>query len=313
MAGVSFVIVCFNHARYIERVTHHLAQQSGIEDSEFIFIDDGSDDGTSDAIRRATQGWPNTVIHQQENAGPSNALNQGISKATKPFIKLVGGDDLLHPQATQFLLKKIEDHSAVYAFGELSNFDPAHELSDEQYFNDLMPQKSQPRHTVIEDALGFMIRSMPFNPSCLLLRADVVKKTGGSDENVFVEDYSLSLRMATQGKFVQLPETVAYAPQGDEKRLSMNGAQTLHDANLALAGLIRDYPNLEKKYKRLIAKRAAGRAWLWARREGGRSVLSQAYLNFVLANSGLQTATNSFMKNCCQPFRQTNTIRLPKG
>ncbi len=153
---------------------------------------------------------------------------------------------------------------------------------------------------------------MSFNPSCILLRTADAVAAGGSDESVFIEDYSLSLRMALRGSFVHLPIEVAFAPEGDEQRLSSDGAQTLHDANAALAGLARDHPELPLLYKIRIARRAIGRAWHWARRKGGETVFSGMTLLFLLGHFRLLYPCASIMKAACQPFRKTNTIRLPK-
>jgi glycosyltransferase involved in cell wall biosynthesis len=61
--NVSFVIVCYNHARYADRVARFLRLQRGVTDAEYIFIDDGSTDGTADALKNATAGWPNTFVY----------------------------------------------------------------------------------------------------------------------------------------------------------------------------------------------------------------------------------------------------------
>lgn len=311
MNDVSFVIVCYNHARYADRVARFLRAQEGIDDAEYIFVDDGSTDGTADAIARATEGWRNTRIHRQANTGPSNALNQGIRRATRPFIKLVGGDDLLHPRATVMLRDRLVARNAVYAFGRLGAFDPEIAVDDTKYWSRLMPPIGAMSDTLIDDPLAFLIRNMSHNPSCILLRTADAQAAGGSDESVFVEDYSLSLRMALRGGFVHLPVEVAFAPEGDEQRLSTDGAQTLHDVNSALAGLVRDHPELRWRYRSRIARRAAGRGWHWARRKGGESIFSRIWLLSMLGHLRLLPPSSSIMEAACQPFRATNVIRLP--
>jgi glycosyltransferase involved in cell wall biosynthesis len=192
--------------------------------------------------------------YSQDNKGPSNAINQGIQRATRPLIKLVGGDDLLHPDATRLLHDHLIAENAVYAFGKLDAFDTNAEIEDEAYWSSLMPGLEDVQSVRIDDPLRFLIKGMMFNPSCVLLRRSDVIAAGGSDESVFVEDFSLSLRMALRGPFVSVPVYVAYGPAEDEKRLSHDGAQTLHDMNAALAGIIRDYPDLPRYRKNMIAQ-----------------------------------------------------------
>ena len=312
MSGVSFVVVCYNHARYAEPVTRALRAQRDIADAEYVIVDDGSTDGTAEAFAAATRGWPNLVIVRQENQGPSRALNAGLARATRPLIKLVGGDDVLHPEATLRLRDAVLRHVAVYAFGRLGAFDPA-EAASSAHWDERFRPMGRPAERTIDDPLDFMIRGMSFNPSCVLLRAAEAKEAGGSDARVFVEDYSLSLRLAMRGRFVGIDATVAFAPEGDPNRLGMDGAQTLHDLNLALAGFIADHPELPGRYRRAIARRAFTRAWHWARRKGNKRVLSSEFLLFALAQLRLlPTGPNTLMKSCL-PFRNTDTIRFPRG
>jgi glycosyltransferase involved in cell wall biosynthesis len=312
MSGVSFVVICYNHARYAGPVTRALTAQRGIDDAEYIFIDDGSTDGTAEALAAATQGWPDTTIHRQENQGPSKALNQGLARATRPLIKLVGGDDVLHPDAAARLRAAMDRHAAVYGFGALHGFDPARG-DDDAYWRSLFDPIDDAGETAIDDPLAFMARGMSFNPSCVLARTAEAKAAGGSDERVFVEDYSLSLRMALRGRFVQLHAPVAFAPEGDALRLGAHGAQTLHDVNLALAGLMADHPGLPGRYRRLMARRALTRAWHWARRHGRRTALSRDFLLFALAQLRLLPARPGHVFDSCRAFTATDTIRRPGG
>ena len=51
MASVSFVIPVYNKARYLKFVLNSLANQNGEFDREFIFINDGSTDGSLEILR----------------------------------------------------------------------------------------------------------------------------------------------------------------------------------------------------------------------------------------------------------------------
>lgn len=311
MSGVSFVVVCYNHARYAEPVARAIRAQRDIDDAEYIIVDDGSTDGTAEAFAAATAGWCDTVVLRQHNQGPSRALNAGLMRATRPLAKLVGGDDVLHPAATSLLRDALRRHDAIYAFGRLAAFAPAR-ATEPGYWDAFFPPLDSPPETAIDDPLAFVARGMSYNPSCVLLRTAEARAAGGSDERAFVEDYSLSLRLALRGRFVLVDAPVAYAPDGDPLRLGTFGAQTLHDLNLALAGFIADHPEVPGRYRRMIARRAFARSWHWARRRGGSGFVSKAFAMFALAQLRLLPVGHDTLLESCKPFRATDAIRFPK-
>jgi len=91
---VSVVIPTFNRARLVRR-----AVQSALDQSygrlEVVVVDDGSTDGTRDAIA----GIDDDRLHyvRQENAGLPAARNRGIAESTGDFIALLDSDDVWLP------------------------------------------------------------------------------------------------------------------------------------------------------------------------------------------------------------------------
>ena len=102
--GVSFVVPVYNKAPYLPGVLDRLAAQRGDFDREYIFIDDGSTDGSRATLKERTADWPDTTIVEQANHGVAHATNRGIERARMPFIKFCDADDLLVHGATQALL-----------------------------------------------------------------------------------------------------------------------------------------------------------------------------------------------------------------
>jgi len=137
------------------------------------------------------------------------------------------------------------------------------------------PARSAPR--LLPDPLGALMRSIWFTPSNLLVRREALRLSGGCDERVFVQDYSLALRLARRCRFGVSDALIIAAPDPVEiaaDRLSANKAQILHDLNLALLLFIEDYPDLPAHFRRRAWRRIAGRSWKWARREVGRPLWS---------------------------------------
>jgi hypothetical protein len=239
-------------------------------------------------------------------------MNAGLYRATRPLVKLVGGDDVLHPEATARLAAALERNDAVFAFGALGAFDPARQ-GETGYWDGVFEPIRHAAETPLDSPLEFILRNMSFNPSCVLARTAELQASGGCDERVFVEDYSLALRMALRGRFVRLGATVAFAPASDPRRLGTDGAQTLHDINLALADFLDAHPGIPPRCRRLATRRALTRAWLWAHRRAGRSVLSRAFLRFAFSRLRLDAGGPDAIRRSCRAFRTTDRIRFPEG
>jgi hypothetical protein len=95
---------------------------------------------------------------------------------------------------------------------------------------------------------------------------------------VFVQDYTLALRLARVCRFGVSDTPIVAAPGRAElvpDRVSANQAQILHDLNLALLLFIEDSSDLPSYYRRIAWRRIAGRSWKWARREAGRPFWSR--------------------------------------
>jgi glycosyltransferase involved in cell wall biosynthesis len=310
MAAVSFVVTIHNKAPALPFLLAGLAAQEGDFEREFIFIDDGSTDESLPVLRALTHGWPDLTIVEQANAGPAPALNLGMKRARGNYIKPMDADDLLLPWATRRLIEAIDITGCCVAFGPHS---PTYEMTGSPA-ETLAAQRHEPgpiEHC--DDMLRRSLHRAQTNPSAWLARADTVRKIGGCDERVFIQDYSIELRLAERGAFARLHEAVFLAPAAISGRLSDNQAQILHDVNFALANFIADRPSLPRDLARLGFTRAATRAWAWARRRAGKSFASREFGLVCGARLGLLQPTEANLRATCTTFAETNPIRVPRN
>ena len=310
MPTVSYAVTIYNKAPLLPFLLTGLAAQEGDFAREFIFVDDGSTDGSAARLGELTAGWENVTILSQPNAGPAPAFNAGLRQARGDFIKPVDGDDLLLPWATRRLLEAVEATGCPLAFG------PQEARYDTSAFpaEVLAAWRHEPAPVErLDDALRRSLHRAQTNPSAWLARADAVRHSGGCDERIFIQDYSIELRLAAQGPFARLSEPVFLAPRVSPGRLSDNQAQILHDMNLALVHFIAERPGLPRDLARLALVRAAARAWAWARRHGGRSFASREFRLMSAARLGLLRPTPANLRATCAAFAETNSIRVPAG
>ncbi len=116
--GVSFVVPVYNKAPWLPAVLKALGNQRGGFAREFIFIDDGSSDGSLAILRDLTRDWDDTTVITQDNRGSAHATNRGIEAARHAFIKFCDADDLLTRDGTRLLLEALSASDACLAYGE---------------------------------------------------------------------------------------------------------------------------------------------------------------------------------------------------
>lgn len=262
LPGVSYVVPVYNKAPYLADVLAAIHDQAGDFEREYIFIDDGSTDDSAALLARLTAGWPGVTIQRQDNHGSAHATNQGIARARLPFVKFVDADDLIGRHATRLLLQALVEHpGAVLAYGGSIAYPPDGPLPD------LVAVDQPGAITEIAAPLQPALRNSLFNPTQFLARTEALRQAGGCDERVVhSQEYSLTLRLARLGSFLRIAAPVAYRPAMVPGSLGTHQGRQLRRVTLSCANFLRDYPDLTPQLRAFAARRAAGRAWKYARR-----------------------------------------------
>jgi glycosyltransferase involved in cell wall biosynthesis len=264
MSGVTLLCTVYNKEKFLPEVLAAIWRQVPDRPREFIFVDDGSRDRSVEIVRELTKDWPNCRIVEQPNGGPSSSTNTGIKLATQTYLKLVGSDDVLAPYATKRLIEILETTKTGGVFARIGFYrDPAEIAFDEAAANAMPP-------VVPKDALGEVIRHGVSGTSPTLFRTALVQQAGGCDPDIFVEDFALALRVARLARIARFEHVVTWGPAADDTRIMVGqGHQAHHDFALALVNFLRAHPELVAEYGELACRRAAGRAWKYARRAAG--------------------------------------------
>jgi GT2 family glycosyltransferase len=274
--GVTFAVPLYDKAPYVLETLDSIAAQRGDFAREIVVVDDGSRDGGGEAVSRWAAGRAGVVLVRQANGGSAAATNRCLALARFRFVKFLDADDLLAPAATEALLAALRgapDASLAYC--------------DRAAFEDgarppLPGSDAAPR--VVADALARVMRNALFNPAQILVRTEAARRVGGCDERVrHSQEYGLALRLARLGPFVHLPSLLAFQRVGLSGNLSADEGRQLARVTRALGHFLADQPALPRDLRRLAARRAAGRAWLWQHRHGGAGLLSRWSLRRLAA------------------------------
>ncbi|HEV8015297.1 MAG TPA: glycosyltransferase [Stellaceae bacterium] len=303
--GVSFVIPVFNKRRFLRQVIAGLAAQRGDFAREFIFIDDGSTDGSGEELEQRADELGHARVLRQTNAGPSVTTNRGLREARFALVKLVDGDDVLLPEATVQLMAALARHpEAALAYGRSAYYADA----EDALARIGHAQSGAPPQERIERALQPLLRECYLGPSNCLIRRAAALAVGGSDERVFVQDYSLLLRLAATAPFVALDAPAVLHPSTPQDRLNDGGPQLLHDTNLTVTYFLAEH-RVPAALATMATRRAMTRAWLWAKRREGVGPLSRWYWLRLASYLPLPGLRPRLLAASCGAFTLSRPVR----
>ena len=119
---ISVVTTLYYSAPYIEEFVRraHVALKKTAEQFEFIFVNDGSPDNSSEIVRRLIdQGLNARLVNLTRNFGHHKAILTGLAEATGDYVFLIDVDLEEPPEILETFWSKIAAHpsvSMVYGF-----------------------------------------------------------------------------------------------------------------------------------------------------------------------------------------------------
>jgi glycosyltransferase involved in cell wall biosynthesis len=190
---VSVVIPTRNRRPLLQRSLASALGQRGV-DVEVIVVDDGSSDGTADAVTGLGDDRVRVVRHDTSR-GVSAARNAGIGAAQAPWLAFLDDDDLWSPHKLGAQLEAIGTRSAQG--GEPQWSCTGCVLIDE---TDRLVGAAGTAGDAIDARRLLVANAVPAGGSGVVVRADVVRTLGGFDEGLSLyEDWDLWTRLSLRG------------------------------------------------------------------------------------------------------------------
>lgn len=197
---VSVVIPTYNRVEQtIAAIESVLAQT--YSNFEIIVVDDGSTDGSSQAlqqfIKQRTNGCRQMLFVSQPNRGASVARNTGISTARGEYIAFLDSDDSWIPEKLEWQVRALEEFQnecgVCFTDARLVN-DAGLDVSSFRVHGRNYAEEIG----IDRDAASLLAESFSgFWVSSLLVRADLIRQIGGFSPDIsFVEDRDLHFRLA---------------------------------------------------------------------------------------------------------------------
>ena len=205
---VSVIIPTFNRQAFLRAAISSVRAQT-LAPAEIVVVDDGSTDGTDQAISSLGS---DIVYVRQQNAGPAAARNAGLEVARSTLVAFLDTDDRWMPQKLERQIPILRaapevalvsaDTAIVDERGEAmvdSNFSVR---GLKEFFEGL---KGGP----VPDAPSRLLTTNFINTSTVVARRDVLRACGGFDPRLrFGEDLELWLRVGARHAISCLPDVL---------------------------------------------------------------------------------------------------------
>ena len=281
-SGISFIITLYNKESFIvdtlESVFKYLKKNN-----QLIIIDDGSTDKSLEYVKRALQQKNNIdyKVITQENTGPSVAINNCIRYIKYSHVKFLDGDDVLSPNISTFMKNEMDTHNLDLMYGHWiwkSNH-TKYKFNTRRYPTKIFKNAF---HEIISRGWG--------GSSNMMIKTSVLKNISGADDKVFVQDFSIPLRVSGyflkhKKKFIiGLNKTIiCCAPKNRTNRIINNHAQTLHDLSVVTLNFLTENTSIDKVLQKKVLNNILRRCWKWKRRNLGYSFFSLSFIKFLLS------------------------------
>ena len=270
---VSVVIPTHNRRELLAHTLGSVLAQRDVT-VQVVVVDDGSTDGTCDAV--ANLGDPRVRLVRHDHAlGVSAARNRGVVESTGEWVAFLDDDDLWAPDKLALQLACAEEAAADWVYGGCVALLPTRETSG---------AGPPPRGDIVRRQVPWR-NIVPGGASNVIVRRRVLDRVGGFDTSLrHMSDWDLWIRLAETGRpgVVDAP-VVAYR---------------LHAGNASIdtADIAREMSVVEARFARLRRGAPVDRAYVYrwiawnALRAGRRREALRAYAHAVRAGDVISAA-----------------------
>lgn len=254
---VSVLIASHNHEAFVEQALDSIAAQD-FGDFELIITDDASSDNTVGIIEGwlARTGFPAQTIFNERNHGVCRVRNDALQRARGEFVCFLDADDWSEPDRlsrhVNIFSGQAED--VAFIFGDVRFVDPEGAPLPRPPVDHIVSPLPAPSGKIFVNLLEHNFIPAP----AVMVRKKAVHDVGGFDEELFLDDLDMWLRLSQRFDAAYVEGIVAnyrILPTS----LS-HSAQTRGRTNIAILASLAKWKGFSPDSDRLVAKKIRGAA-----------------------------------------------------
>ncbi|WP_127493921.1 glycosyltransferase family 2 protein [Acinetobacter calcoaceticus] len=305
--SISVVLTHFNKGPLLQRTIESL-QPDLPELLEIMVVDDASTDPNwKNFSQQLEQQYSKVkIIHNIDNKGPANRLNQGGNAALGDYLFFMDADDVLAPNRLKQIVELMQTENCDLFYG---NKVKIRDLAEIQQYPTMDT-------STIEQPLTYMIQHNIME-MCVMCSKELWQKSQGCNSSLFIQDESLALELGvvaqkllfteTATVFVILDAEETKTKRGDN-RLSQNLNQQHHDMFLTLYDFLNTH-DLNQTQQNLLKKKALSTYWKSLKSRDQKSL--KEFFYYVLAKRHPEKWWANRAETLKTYFTQLDHVRHP--
>lgn len=248
---VSVIITSYDYGRFLTDAIESVLGQN-YPRLEVVVVDDGSTDTTHDVVARYARDGVGYIY--QHNQGVAAARNRGLSATTGPLVAFCDGDDAWGVDKLTRQLAHLRDHPEV---GLVTSHAYA---CDEGLHPRSVVHAGRGASEQVFEAL--LVRNIVLNPTCVVVRREILDAVGGFSLLPRWEDWDTWLRVAQRTRVGFVDDALAYVRRHDASLSPTDGQRRFELDEGILERHIAAVP--DPRTRRRIRRRARSNAYFHA-------------------------------------------------
>ncbi len=261
---ISVIVPIYNITNYVERCVDSIISQS-YKNLEIVLVDDGSEDGSADKIRKYSSDTRVRIINKI-NGGLSDARNTGLEVVTGEYVLFVDGDDYIEGDCIQILVSLIDDSTDVILFPYLKEYKHSSQKCNLFETNEFVFNETDVKNLIYARLIGPEISITSISPVSMdrlntawgkLYKRSLIDGIRFTDTKIIgPEDCWFNIQVFRNVKRVKYTSKTYYRyEKGNIKSIRHKYDERLFEKRWNMYKMISDFIHNEKKYKTNLSNR----------------------------------------------------------